>query len=353
MSEKAPQPETKLVTRTNGDIHPMEVSGRTIDHKGETYHVLTSTEKVYNHETGEHEDRLIEKSIHESLLSPEHQAKLQQTVEDLGEEALELSGVDEPIAPEVASLWSRETAEIPQVGAPTREQPRRYEEDDVVTTKRLSIDGVTTTAVSSGWFKEQGVTYDIFAYNDVNGRRAEVTLAREAAAPRNLEAHYDAIERRLDEANRRAQADREAYPHAYEHNPNEDAKTPEEINQLKEQYAARQAAERINGVSQAPSGMIEVPKWGETPAAVEAQPVPETARDPRARIEELTASLSEKDRQSLRGYARAESDKRDAQQRGDGDASILFGQEMGQYDRSLSPAAKKVKDAYAHLFGQL
>lgn len=270
MSHEQPNLKTVLVKRSNGSISEMLPTGERDDKGREIFQGIemeTFISPDPNDPTKTIETKGIpQKSISEQGLSEEMQSQLRiefeaqkaerisPQQEELGEEALELSGIDNP-SEEGFSPWSRETGEIPIVGTPTREAPHRFEMGDVVTTKKISVDGAEYTAVSTGWFLENGATIDIYAYRDAAGNTIETESPRQARSPKEAEKVRHDIEQRADAQHARLIAELDARP-VYEADPLENAISGEELRKL------REAAERTNGMSQNPAkpGMIEFPE---------------------------------------------------------------------------------------------
>jgi hypothetical protein len=73
----------------------------------------------------------------------------------------------------------------------------------------------------------------------------------------------------------------------------------------------------------------------------------------RSQIDGLLEGLSDEDKNRLLRYSMYTTDKSDAQQRGDGDASILYGQYLGQELTSMKPEAQQVADRYHRLMTRL
>ena len=71
------------------------------------------------------------------------------------------------------------------------------------------------------------------------------------------------------------------------------------------------------------------------------------------RIKTLLDGLSDDDKNSLFRYMLYKNDKINAQQRGDGEASTLYGQYMGQEERAMSPRAQQVANEYHQLMNNL
>lgn len=81
--------------------------------------------------------------------------------------------------------------------------------------------------------------------------------------------------------------------------------------------------------------------------------VEEALPSPQERMDILLRGLSPDDVSTLYRYSMYKTNKAEAQRRGDGLASQLAGQYMGQELRSMSAAAKIVADQYHVLSGQL
>lgn len=75
--------------------------------------------------------------------------------------------------------------------------------------------------------------------------------------------------------------------------------------------------------------------------------------DDEAKLARLVEGLSEDDIGNLKGYARNEARKREAQQSGDGQDSTLAGQYMGQYFRAMSPAAQNIHRQFSYLYNKM
>lgn len=72
-----------------------------------------------------------------------------------------------------------------------------------------------------------------------------------------------------------------------------------------------------------------------------------------AQIDELTQGLSDDEKNSLFRHMTYKDDKIDAQRRGDGAASTLHGEYMGQEERAMSPRAQRVAGEYYQLMTNL
>lgn len=376
MPQEQPNLETILVRRSNGDISEMlptgekDAKGREI-FQGLEMEVFLSPDPNDPSKTVESKG-IPQKAIGEKGLSAEIQSQLRvefeakkaeritREQEELGEEALELTGVEEPAA-EAPSPWSRETAEIPVQGSPTRENPTMLDIfEDNVETKTLNVNGREVHAVTTGYFFENGKQFDIFVPSNPADGSEQIIVERVSQPNPRAEEIKALTEARAAEDLARARAEATPVP---ESEPLDNAISGAEADALR----ARLAAARINQMPAEPaqSGMIEFPAaWkqsAESPATAPAQaqeapqPVAEVESTPdyQAKLDALTEGLSQKDKNELWSYASSLLNKAEAQQEGDGEASTRYGQYAGQSERAMSPAARDIKGQYLSLFSRM
>ncbi len=128
-------------------------------------------------------------------------------------------------------------------------------------------------------------------------------------------------------------------------------KTPRGFSSQGVSFAAPALISEVPGISQwARPDTEAVPAVPQVSPEQAVQPDIELILTARA---ELVLSLSQVDKDNLQKYAQGTIDKKRAQDIGDGESSIYFGQQAGQGINALSPEARKVANHYLQLSQQL